>query len=222
MFGGRRPGIEGLVMSTAFNLLHYPTLAQQQRRRHRGWTGSLGMVVGCAAAWGLLQWQAAKTEELQAEQVQLQRTLNERNQRLKVLQAQRMQAQTQGLQRQQLSQIAQHQHSWVAWHDALLAEAQRGSLRLERLQAQGDKLELQGFAPSVAAMTASRQHLADQSGQAVHLASWAAVNTQGDAATARPTQAPSATPVSFVWQAAWTAVQPLTDTVGAAQSKGAR
>jgi len=189
-------------MTAAFNLLHYPNLAQQQRRRHRWVTGALGGGLGCALAWGLLYWQAAKTEALLTEQQQLQSSLVERTQRLKVLEAQRAQVQLQRLQRQQLSQIAQHQQTWDVWHQALMAEAQRSNLRLERLQAEGDKLELQGFAPNVASMTAARQQLAEHWGQAVNLTSLTAMSSAGEPDSARSAQ------VSFVWQVTWTSIQP--------------
>jgi hypothetical protein len=192
-------------MSGAFNLLHYPNLAQQQRRRHRWVTGVIGAGLGSALAWGFLLWQAAKTETLLTEQRQLQRNVAERTQRLKVLDAQRAQAQVQRLQRQQLSQISQHQQTWNVWHQALQAEAQRSNLRLERLQAEGDKLELQGFAPSVTSMTAARQQLAEHWGQSVNLASLTATNTSGESDSARSAQ------VSFVWQVAWTSIQPLAE-----------
>lgn len=212
-------------MTAAFNLMHYPNLVQQQRRRHRWVTGVLGGGLGCALAWGLLMWQAAKTEALLTEQRQLQSRLAERTQRLKVLDAQRALAQVQHLQRQQLSQIAQHQQTWHVWHQALLAEAQRSNLRLERLQAEGDKLELQGFAPSVAFMTAARQQLAEHWGQAVNLASLTATNTSGESDSARSAQ------VSFVWQVAWSSIHMPAESseqaaaaavVAAAASKGGR
>lgn len=195
-------------MSGAFNLLHYPNLAQQQRRRHRWVTGLLGGAVGVVLAWVLVWWQEAKTESLRTEQRQLQSHMAQRTQRLKVLDAQRAQLQLQRLQRQQLSQIAQHQQTWNVWHQDLLAQAQRSSLRLERLQADGDKLELQGFAPSVPAMTAARQQLAEQWGQAVNLASLTASNTSGEPDGAQSAQ------VAFVWQVAWSSIQPPIEASG--------
>ncbi|WP_090137788.1 hypothetical protein [Limnohabitans sp. DM1] len=202
-------------MSSAFNLLHYPNLAQQQGLRHRRVTGLLGCAVGVALAWGWVWWQAAKTEALLTEQRQLQSQMAERTQRLKVLDAQRALVQMQRLQRKQLSQIAQHQQIWNVWHQALLAEAQRSSLRLERLQAEGDKLELQGFAPSVSAMTAARQQLAEHWGQAVNLASLTATNTLRESDSARSAQ------VSFVWQVAWTSIEPPAEASGKAPAAAA-
>ena len=195
-------------MSGAFNLLHYPNLAQQHRRRHRWVTGLLGVVVGAVLAWGLVWWQENKTESLRTEQRQLQSNMAQRTQRLKVLDAQRAQVQMQRLQRQQLSQIAQHQQTWNVWYQALQAQAQGSHLRLERLQAEGDKLELQGFAPSVPAMTVVRQQLAEQWGQAVNLASLTASNTLGEPGSAQSAQ------VAFVWQVAWSSIQPPAEASG--------
>ena len=59
----------------ALNVLHYPSLARQQKIFHRWWSSLAGLLLGGVMAWGWLQWQDLQTARLQQEQGLLQASL---------------------------------------------------------------------------------------------------------------------------------------------------
>ena len=172
------------------NLLQYPGLARQNKVFHRWWSGLAGLFLGGALAWGSQQWQAVQTARLLQEQSQLQEALAARSQRVTEAVERQTRSRLQAEQLGQLKQIAQHQQAWVSLHEALHKESQRHGLRLQRLQAQVEKIELQGTIARFDAMTETRQNLSDQLDQTVALTS----------ITVGPGEE-----VSFVWQAPWPA-----------------
>ena len=172
----------------ALNLLHYPGLARQQKVFHRWWSGLAGLLLGSALAWGSQQWQAVQTARLLQEQSHLQEALALRAQRVKEAVQLQTRSRLQAEQLGQLEQIALHQQAWVSLHEALHQEGH--GLRLQRLQAEAEKIELQGTMARFDAMTETRQNLSDQLDQTLGLTS----------ITVGPGEA-----VSFVWQALWPA-----------------
>ena len=93
----------------ALNLLHYPSLARQQKVFHRWWSSLAGLLLGGAVAWGWLQWQDIQTLRLRQTQSLLQASLTTRNQQAKeAVQGQtqlRLQAAQEGEQRKLLAEI---------------------------------------------------------------------------------------------------------------------
>ena len=176
----------------ALNLLHYPSLARQQKVFHRWWSSFAGLLLGGVMAWGWLQWQDLQTARLQQEQGLLQASLATRTKLAK--EAVRRQTQSRLLTEQMahLKQVVQHQQAWAALHESLQAEAQQSDLRLERLQAEAEKIELHGTSAHVDTITHAQQRLSDQLDHPLALASITTAPNEG---------------VSFVWQAAWPAVQ---------------
>lgn len=175
----------------ALNLLHYPSLARQRKLFHHWWTGLAGLLLGSAVAWGWQQWQALETERLQQAQSQLQAAWAARTQRAKETASQQTRGRLQAEQVGHLKQIAEHQKAWLALHMALQQEAEDRGLRLDRLQAEADKIELQGTMARFDAMSDARQSLSDQLGHRFDLTS----------TTVGPGEAQV-----FVWQALWPAV----------------
>ena len=176
----------------ALNLLHYPSQARQQKVFHRWWSSLAGLLLGGAMAWGWLQWQDLQTARLQQEQSLLQASLATRTQLAKEAMRRQTQSRLETEQVAHLKQVAQHQQAWAALHDSLQTEARQGGLRLERLQAEVEKIEFHGTSLHVDAITHVQQRLSDQLDHPLALASITAAPHEG---------------VSFVWQAVWPAVQ---------------
>ena len=174
------------------NLLNYPSLARQRKVFHHWWTGLAGLLVGSAVAWGWQQWQALDTERLQQAQSPLQAAWAARMQRAKEISSQQARWRLQAEQVVHLQQIAKHQKAWMALHTALQQEAEDRGLRLQGLQAEADKIELQGQMARFEAMSDARQSLSDQLGHSFDLTS----------STVGPGEA-----LGFVWQASWPAAQ---------------
>ncbi len=174
----------------ALNLLNYPSLARQKRIFQRSWSGLAGVLLGGFLAWGWHQWQEVQTARLRQEQSHLQAALAVRAQQVKEAGHHQTRSRLQAEQLGQLNQIVQHQQAWVSLHEALRQEAQEGGLRLQRLQAQAEKIELQGTMTRFEAMSETRQNLSDQLVQTFGLAS----------ITVGPGEE-----VGFVWQATWPA-----------------
>lgn len=61
-----------------FNLLHYPSLAQQQIVFHRCWSSLAGLWVGSVMAWVGLHWQENQIATLTQQQALLQTDLQNR------------------------------------------------------------------------------------------------------------------------------------------------
>ena len=175
----------------ALNVLHYPSLARQQKIFHRWWSSLAGLLLGGAIAWGWLQWQALQTVRLQQEQSLLQASVATRTQLAKEAVRRQTQSRLQTEQMAHLKKVAQHQQAWATLHDSLQTEARQSGLRLERLQAEAEKIEFQGTSAHVAAITDAQQRLSDQLDHPLVLASITTAPPLG---------------VSFVWQAVWPAV----------------
>ncbi len=176
----------------ALNLLHYPSQARQQKVFHRWWSSLAGLLLGGAMAWGWLQWQDLQTARLQQEKSLLQASLATRTQLSQEAARRQTQSRLETEQVAHLKQVAQHQQAWAALHDSLQTEARQGGLRLERLQAEVEKIEFHGTSLHVDAITHAQQRLSDQLDHPLALASITAAPHEG---------------VSFVWQAVWPAVQ---------------
>ena len=177
-------------MMRALNLLNYPSLARQKKIFQRCWSGLAGVLLGGFLAWSWLQWQEVQTARLLQEQSHLQAALAKRAQQAKEAGQQQTRSRLQAAQLGQLKQIVQHQQAWVSLHEALHKEAQGRGLRLQRLQVQAEKMELQGTMTRFEAMSETRQNLSDQLDQTFGLAS--VMVGPGEE-------------VSFVWQAIWPA-----------------
>lgn len=175
----------------ALNVLHYPSLARQQKIFHRWWSSLAGLLLGGAIAWGWLQWQALQTVRLQQEQSLLQASVATRTQLAKEAVRRQTQSRLQTEQMAHLKKVAQHQQAWAALHDSLQTEAGQSGLRLERLQAEAEKIEFQGTSAHIDAITHAQQRLSDQLDHPLALASITTAPHEG---------------VSFVWQAVWPAV----------------
>jgi hypothetical protein len=176
----------------ALNLLHYPSLTRQQKVFHRWWSSLAGLLLGGAMAWVWLQWQDLQTASLQQEQSLLQANLAKRTQLAKEALRRQTQSRLEAEQVAHLKQVAQHQQAWAALHDSLQTEARQGGLRLERLQAEAEKIEFHGMSPHVDAITHAQQRLSDQLAHPLALASITTAPHEG---------------VRFVWQAVWPPVQ---------------
>ena len=176
----------------ALNLLHYPSQARQQKVFYRWWSSLAGLLLGGVMAWGWLQWQDLQTARLQQEKSLLQASLATRTQLSQEAARRQTQSRLETEQVAHLKQVAQHQQAWAALHDSLQTEARQGGLRLERLQAEVEKIEFHGTSLHVDAITHVQQRLSDQLDHPLALASITAAPHEG---------------VSFVWQAVWPAVQ---------------
>lgn len=187
-------------MNSAFNLLRHPMQARQQRLRWRLGSGLVGVLLGlvgaAAALHGLQQDLAALTQERER---LLAQTTRQRAQ-AKDDQA-RLAAQSLALrQHALLVQVQQHQQAWVRLHQAVLQEAGRNAWSLERLQVDGDRLELQGRTRDVQALMQVQARLAQQLQSPLTLVSLVA-----------PAADPLAQPAGaldhvFVWQGPWPAL----------------
>lgn len=175
-----------------FNLLHYPSLARQQKLFHHWWTSIAGVLLGGMVAWGWLQWQDIQTQSLQQTQSLLQASLVARKQQSKEAALGQTQSRLQTAQLLQLAQIAQHQQVWLSLHDLLQTQVRRHGVQLNRLQSDAEKTELHGTAAHVSALTEAQQSLSDQ---LEHPLSLVSITTGAHAG------------VDFVWQTYLPAVQ---------------
>jgi Tfp pilus assembly protein PilN len=189
----------------AFNLLSYPALASQRRKRHRLWTSLAGLVVGSVLAG----WTAQMVQE----------TANQSEQALRRLQAQltaqqalwgeaqknQLAQQKWQVQSAHLAQIQRQHARWQALHQALQHEMGPGSVQLMRLQLEAKHLELHGNARDVQRMDEVRHalsaHLAQHLPAAMVLSSLvvlpsASIKVAAQAKASAPT-------LEFVWQSVW-------------------
>ena len=184
-------------MNTAFNLLHYPMQARQRRLRWR-WVsglagGLLGVLMGQAVLHGVrqdLDALASEHDRLMAQSVsQRTQVADEKNRREATVLAQRQQS--------LLVQVQQHQQAWVRLHQAVWQEAGRSGWALERLQVDGDRLELQGRTRDAQALIAAQARLSDKLQSPLTLvslvASPAELGERGASGMAHV----------FVWQGPW-------------------
>ena len=184
-------------MNTAFNLLNHPMQARQRRLRWRWGSGLLGGLVGLAMGGGLvhgvrqdLDALASQRDKLLAQTVRQRAQAGEdKSQREASALAQRQQA--------LLVQVRQHQEAWVRLHQAVMQEAGHNGWALERLQVEGDRLELQGRTRDAQALMAAQLRLSEKLQSPLMLISLVA--SPADAGERR---APDMDQV-FVWQGPW-------------------
>jgi hypothetical protein len=185
-------------VNTAFNLLQYPMQVRQRRWRWRVASSLTGGVIGLLlAAVALHHWQQAR-DALEAEHVLLlTQTAHRRAQavdeklRLETL------ARLQG-QQQLLAQVQHHQQAWVRLYQAILQEAPQQGWALERLQVEGDRLELQGRLREAQALAPAQARLSQALQSPLTLVSLMT-------SPADPSDRHSGTQV-FVWQGPWPAL----------------
>ncbi len=182
-------------MMRALNLLHYPSLAREQKVFHRSWSSLAGLLVGGFMAWGWAHWQENQTYVLRQELSRLQAELQTRTRQGQAAEQGLVQTRLQAEQMLQLNQIAQEQQVWQSLHEGLQTEAQHSGLRLESLQAMAGKMVLQGSLPDVRAVTDVRQRLSEPLQQPLGLS--------------RMTVGPKGQ-VNFDWQAPWSVGLPST------------
>lgn len=172
----------------SLNLLHYPSLAREQKVFHRCWSSLAGLLVGGCMAWGGSNWQEFQITVLRQQQSLLQAEVQTRT-RLG-LEADQLQGQMRlhAEQMVQLNKIAQAQQVWQSLHESLQTEARQSGLRLEHLQAMAGKIEMQGSVPDVRAVTDVGQKLSEPLPHPLGLSSM----TLG-----------ARNQVNFLWQAQW-------------------
>ena len=190
-------------MNTTFNLLRYPVQAHQARLRWRVGSGLAGLLLGGAAAGAVLQWLQHDMQALAAEQAALQaQGTRWRDQAVSDKARQQTQARLQG-QQALLAQVRQQQQAWQRLHQAVLAEAGQGAWVLERLQVDGDRLELQGRSRDVQALVRAQVRLSAQLPSPLALVSLEAPAADLSEAGERGAQQPGHV---FVWQGTWPAM----------------
>jgi len=149
-------------MSLSWNLLNYPALHQQRRRRHRIATSLAGLAVGALMAGASLYWLERASQGLRLQQTHLQAQWGEASQQLKLEKQQAAALDSSRQQTQHLRQVLEQNQAWVALNQALLSAAQEGSWRLVRLQMESGKLELSGWSRDFESLNASRHRLTSQ------------------------------------------------------------
>lgn len=193
--GGCGLGAQGLAVMRALNLLHYPSLAREQKIFHRCWSSLAGLLLGSGMAWAGAHWQENQTIALQQEQTLLQAELQRRTRLGQEADQLQGQMRLQAAQIVQLNKISQEQQLWQSLHESLQTEARQSGLRLERLQAGPGKIALQGSVADVRAMNDVKQRLSETLQHPLDLSSM----TVG-----------SKNQVNFVWEAPWSAGLPST------------
>lgn len=176
-------------MNTAFNLLHHPMQARQRRLRWRWASALAGGWVGLAMGWGVLYGVRQNLDALSSEHDRLMaQSVRQQAQAREDQTRQEAQALAQ---RQQafLRQVQQHQEAWVRLHQAVMQEAGRTGWALERLQVDGDRLELQGRTRDAQALITAQLRLSEKLQSPLTLVSLVA--------------SPADTGQLFVWQGPW-------------------
>lgn len=185
-------------MNAAFNLLRYPQQARQRRLRWRLLSSlagvGVGLLLGGMAIYGLrLDQEAlvAEHEKLQARSVQ--RHAQAGSDKL------RQEALTTAQARQgRLAQVQQQQQLWLRLYQALVQEAGHGGWVLERLQVDGERLELQGRTREAHTLAAAQARLSETLQSPLALVSLVVSN-------ADPSERQAGEHV-FVWQGPWPAL----------------
>ena len=149
-------------MSLSWNLLNYPALHQQRRRRHRILTSLAGLAAGTLMAAASLYGMERSLQGLRLKQSHLQAQWGEANQQLKLEKQQVAARENSRLQAQHLRQVSAQHQAWTALNQAMFSEALEGSWRLVRLQLEPGKLELSGWSRDFDALSASRHRLTSQ------------------------------------------------------------
>ncbi|MCO4089536.1 MAG: hypothetical protein HEQ17_11560 [Limnohabitans sp.] len=148
-------------MSVSWNLLNYPSLHLQRRRRHRVLTTLLGLAVGGLLAEGTRHWLDKGLQGLHAQKAQLQQEWLEHSERVKHRRQHKVAIEKNRQQAQHLRQIAQQHQAWTALNEAFNSEMQGSNWRLLRLQLEPGRLELQGWSRDFESLGAARQKLMD-------------------------------------------------------------
>lgn len=183
-----------------FNLLQYPALASQRRRIHRRWTSWTGLVVGSLVALGLMSLVQEKQRLLAQERALLEsRLMWIQNQ---LAQAKARQANEKAWQQQagHIQWLSAQQQRWDALHWVLLRETGPDTVQIQRLQLDGQTLELHGQAKDMQRMAQARARLSSPLVAAAQDASWtlvSLVNAPGTDGGAAPA------PLAFVWRTDW-------------------
>jgi Tfp pilus assembly protein PilN len=177
------------------NLLRFPTLERQQQSRRRWLFIGAGLVLGGVLAAGGLSVLARQTEQLKLQTQRVQNQLAESKRAAQTRQQQQMHLQLVGQQLRQLTHLKSQQEAWVEMQSSLLDVIPGQGVRLQRLQVEAGRIDLQGHAAHVPAMSLVAQMLAERWGTPLHLQS---VET-GGAAT-------GASAFSFAWQGQWSAL----------------
>lgn len=189
-------------MNTAFNLLRYPMQARQRRLRWRWGSAVLGLLAGASLGGAALQWLQADLRILGAERDRLQAHNLQAQARWQQDQARREALTRLQRQQTQLSAVQQHQQAWLRLQQALQQDTAPEAWLLERLQVDGDRLELQGRVRDVRSLAAVQQRLS----QALH-SPLVLVSLQSHPAGG-PDRPAGGMGHVFVWQGVWPAVAP--------------
>lgn len=187
------------------NLLNYPGLDRQRRRRHRWRTALAGFLAGVVLAAAGVHEMVSRLPHLQREQQRLQSLQGtQKQQQTSLQQQQRQQGQLQE-QVLHLQVVAQHHQAWEALYQALQREAQDGALQWLNLELGQDRLVLQGRAPSLSSMDQARERLSQKLGMALSLSSVLITPTREDVSLLAGAEvgAERLPPVAFVWHADW-------------------
>lgn len=228
-------------MSLSWNLLNYPALHQQRRRRHRVITTLAGLAMGALLAGLSLLALEKSLQDLRLQKQQLQAQWLASTQQLKLAQQRLAEQDRQHQQAHQLRQISQQHQAWTALNQVLLDEAQDASWRLTRLQLEPGKLELSGWSRDLAALTSSRHKLIAQlEANLPESAASTAASTAASAAKLGPMSsdwvrqtsvnirtgpsfeghsAPSG--LDFVWISPWPSFKPMATDLKSVAQKGA-
>lgn len=187
------------------NLLNYPGLDRQRRRRHRWRTALAGFLAGVVLAVAGVHEMVSRLPRLQQEQLRLQSLQGTQKQQQTSLQEQQRQ---QGLLQAQvlhLQSVAQHHQAWEALYQALQREAQDGALQWLNLELGQDRLVLQGRAPSLSSMDQARERLSQKLGMALSLSSALITPAREDVSPLAGAEVgvERLPLVAFVWHADW-------------------
>jgi hypothetical protein len=149
-------------MSSSWNLLNYPALHQQRRRRHRIITTLAGLAMGALMA-GISLWALEKSVQgLRVQQTELQAQWLASSQQQKLAQQRVAEQERNRQQTQHLWQIAQQHRVWTGLSEALHSEVQNATWQLTRLQLEPGKMELSGWSHDFNALKSSKHRLMAQ------------------------------------------------------------
>jgi hypothetical protein len=215
-------------MKASWNLLNFPSLHQQRRRRHRVITTLVGLALGALLAEGTRYGLDGSLQRLREQQQRLQQEWHEHSENLKHRRQQNVALEKRHQQAQHLAQIAQQHQAWAALNQALRGEMQEASWRLLRLQLESGRLELQGWSRDFESLSAARQtlmghlqshipHAQPASEMPSDLVRQTRVSTRGGGAAG----ASEGMDLEFVWVTAWPALQ-AASIPAPSQAKGGR
>lgn len=179
-----------------FNLLRFPTLERQQKWRQQWQTAGLGALLGALLAAGGLAVQSFQMDPLVSQTQALRSQLDERQRWAQTRQQQQAQNQLIRQQLTQLEKLQSQQQAWVLLHAGLQEVLPHQGIRLQRLQAEAGRLDLQGQAANAQAVGSGAQKLAERWGIPLNLQSLEADGTVQGSST-----------LSLAWQAPWPALQ---------------